>query len=58
MEWGIPFPWSEMTDDPLEQFLLAEAVCSKYEGIKYAEMDKERKREEARAKARANLGKG
>ena len=55
-EWRLDFPWAELSDDPLEQFLIAEAVMSRYD----AEMQKEYERQEAhasaRAKAKAMLG--
>ncbi len=50
------FPWRSLTSDPLEAYLIEEAVMSRYEAEEQAHRRREQKRQEARAQARRNLG--
>lgn len=50
-EWSTPFP--QLSDDPLEQFLIVEAVMTRYEEQGRASAQLEADREGAREQAQA-----
>lgn len=56
-DFGMKFPWETLTSDPFERLLLEEAVMLRFEQVRVGEAKREGARAEARAKARANLGK-
>lgn len=51
--WSIPFP--RLSDDPLEQFLIAEAVMARFESEQHATDEREQAREAARTRAQELL---
>jgi len=55
-ECGILFPWEELSSDPFEQWLIAEAVMARYMEEKQEAEKLERGRADAQAKAKAMLG--
>lgn len=55
-EWGLPFPWEELAEDPLERFLIAEAIMTRYQEEKDAAIRRAESQSDAMAKARAMLG--
>lgn len=56
-EWRLPFPFDEISDDPLERFLVAEAILTRYDLMMQKEQERHQKREEASRKAKEMLQK-